>query len=187
MNSLSPANLLKGTMLVALFLSSCAIAGAQKPDSKNISDLFAEIKYHASLAEHDAELLESFTRSPSMSWRSHAHQLSLVREHVKDLLKDYNEMTALKDEGSPWQQEALDQLRPVVKGMADHLNATLDYQRENPTDVKMLTWVNYVHGNAEYATKASSLIHDLVDYGAARSSADSLEQQLKLPPHATND
>lgn len=187
MNYVSPANLLKGAALVALFLSSCAIVGAQRTDSKRISDLFAEIKQHASLAENDAQTLESFTRSPSMSWRGHAHQLSLTREHVKDLLNDYNQATRLRDEGSPWQQEAIDQLQPVLKGMADHLNAALDYQRENPTHVKMPPWVDYVRGNAEYATKASTLIHDLVDYESARSTADSLQQQMKLPSHGIND
>ena len=97
------------------------------------------------------------------------------------LLADYSEMARMRDEGSPWQQEAIDQLRPVLKGTADHLNATILHQRENPTHVKMAPFVNYVHGNTDYVTKAASLIHDLVDYGAARSTAEALQRQLDLP------
>jgi hypothetical protein len=187
MHYLSPANVLKSAALAALLFSSCAIVSAQNADSKKIAELFSEVKLHASHAEDDAQKLESFTRSPSISWQGHAAQLSLIRQHVNDLLSDYNEMARLRDEGSPWQQEAIDQLRPVLKGMADHLKATVDHQRENPTRVKMPPWVEYVRGNSEYATKASALIHDLVDYGAARSAADSLEQQLKLPAQARAD
>lgn len=181
MNYLSPANLLKGTAVLALLLSCGTFAGAQKADSKKIADLFTEIKGHATLADNDAQILESFTRSATISSRSHTNQLKLVQEHISDLLNDYNETARLKDEGSPWQQEAIDQLRPVLKSMADHLNATIKHQNENPSQVKMGPWRDYVHGNSEYIAKASSLIHDLVDYGAAKSASDSLEHQLQLP------
>lgn len=180
MNYLSPATLLKGTAALALFLSMCMPATAQKADSKQISDLFSEIKAHATLAEDDAQTLEAYTRS-NASWRSHADRLGLVKEHVNDLLEDYNRMVRLRDEGSPWQQDAIDQLSPLTKGMANRLAATIEHQRANPTHVKMPQWVEYVHGNSEYLSKASTLIHDLVDYGAAKSTAESLEKQLNLP------
>jgi len=40
-------------------------------------------------------------------------------------LADYGEMSRIREEGSPWQQDAIDQLGPVLKGMADHLTATI--------------------------------------------------------------
>ena len=180
MNYQSPANVLKGAAAVALLLSSCMFASAEKADSKKISDLFAEVKQHASLAEDDAQTLEAYTRSTSTSWEGHANRLRLVREHVSDLLEDYNETASLRDEGSPWQQDAIDQLRPVLKGMADHLTATLQRLRENPSRVQMPPYVGYVHRNAEYVTKASSLIHDLVDYGMAKAMIESLEKERNL-------
>jgi hypothetical protein len=183
MNRLLPVTLLKGAAVLALFVSGCMFATAQKPDSKQITDLFSEIKEHASLAENDAQTLESYLGS-NISWQGHADRLRLVKEHVNDLLNDYNTMVRLRDEGSPWQQEAIDQLRPLMKGMADHLTATIQHHREHPTHVKFEAWRDYVRGNSEYATKASSLIHDLVDYGAAKSTAESLERQLNLPADA---
>lgn len=180
MNHLSPATLLKGTAALALFLSMCVPANAQKADSKQISDLFSEIKEHATLAEDDAQTLEAYTRS-NISWQPHANRLRLIKEHVDELLRDYNEAARLRDEGSQWQQEAIDQLRPVMKGMADHLTATIQHQNKHQAEVKMKPYLDYVHGNTEYTSKASSLIHDLVDYGAARSTAESLEKRLNLP------
>ena len=186
MKYLSPVNILKGAAVLALFLSSPLIASAQNADSKKISNLFAEVKEHSTLAQADAEVLEAYTRSGT-SWQHHADQLRMMKEQVNDLLADYGEMARIREQGSPWQQEAIDQLRPVLKGMADHLNATIQHQRENPTHVKMRSYIDYVRDNSEYATRASSLIHDIVDYGAARSAAEALEQRLSLPPQAVTD
>lgn len=180
MKHLSPATLLNGMGALALLLSMCISASAKKADSKQISNLFSEIKQHASLAEDDAETLEAYTHS-NVSWESHANRLSQVKEHVDDLLSDYNEAVRLREEGSPWQQEAIDRLRPVLKGMADHLTATLQHHNANPTQVKVKPYVDYVHGITQYTSKASALIHDLVDYGAARNTAESLERHLNLP------
>jgi hypothetical protein len=186
MKYLSTANILNGAAVLAVLLSGSLMASAQNADSKKISNLFAEVKEHATLAEDDAQRLESYTRSDT-SWQLHADQLRQIREHVNDLLADYREMERLREEGSPWQQDAISQLRPVLKGMADHLSATIQHQRDNPTHVKMPPYVEYVHGNAEYATKASTLIHDLVDYGAAKSTAESLEKELALPSQVEKD
>jgi hypothetical protein len=179
MNYLSPANILKGATVFALLLSSCFIASAQNTDSKKISNLFGDIKEHSTLVKDDAQTMEAYTRS-GVSWQLHAGQLMLIREHVNDLLADYGEMSRIRDEGSPWQQDAIDQLGPVLKGMADHLTATIQHQRENPTHVNMPDFVDCVHANSEYATKAASLIHDLVDYGMAKTTAESLEKELQL-------
>jgi hypothetical protein len=186
MKCLSPANILKGAAVLALLLSSSLVASAQNADSKKISNLFVEVKEDSTLAQNDAETLEAYSRSGT-SWQLHADQLRMIKEHVNDLLADYNEMAGIRDEGSPWQQEAIDQLRPVLKSMADHLNATILHQRQNPTNVKMAPFVNYVHGNTDYVTKAASLIHDLVDYGRARSTADELQTELDLPLHAARE
>lgn len=181
---LSPATFLKGTAALALLISNCVFAGAQNPDSKQITDLFVEIKEHASLAEDDAQTLESYTRAKHISRQSHSGRLALIKEHVNELLNDYNQMVRLKDEGSPWQQQAIDQLSPLTKGMADHLTATMHFHLENPARVNFDPWRDYVRANSEYASKASSLIHDIVEYGAAKSTAESLEKQLNLPGNA---
>jgi len=186
MKCLSPSNILKGAAVLALLFSSCFSASAQNADSKKISHLFAEIKEHSTLAKDDAQSLEAYTRS-GVSWELHANQLMLIREHVNDLLADYGEMSRIREEGSPWQQDAIDQLGPVLQKMADHLTATIEQQRENPRHVNMPDFGDCVQANSEYATKAASLIHDLVDYGVARTAAESLEKELQLPSRAEKE
>jgi hypothetical protein len=180
MNRLSHAEFLTGVAALALLLFCGLGANAQSADCQKISNLFAEIKTHARLAVEDAEVLESYTRS-NTTWESHTHRLKMVREHVDDLLADYNQAQLLREDGSKWQQDGIDELRPVVKSMADSLTATIQHMNENPNQMKQRTYLDYVHQNREYLEKASSLVHDLVDYGAAKTTAESLEMQLKLP------
>ena len=180
MKYLSPAKVLKGAAMFALLLSSSLIMAAQKPDSAQISNLFTEIKEHASLAEHDAELLDSYTRSHG-SWKLHAYKLHDIKEHVNDLAHDYGEAERLREEGSPWQQDAIDRMRPLLQGMAAHLTATIEHQKKYPSHVRMQPYIDYVRANREYATKTSALIHDLADYGEAKAKSEQLEQKLRLP------
>jgi hypothetical protein len=182
MNYLSPAKVLKGAAMFALLLSSSLILIAQKADSAQVSKLLTEIKEHSSLAAHDAELLDSYTRS-QVSWKLHAYSLAEIKEHVNDLGRDFNEAQRLREEGSPWQQQAIDQIEPLLKGMAAHLSATIEHLNNNQGRVRMQPYVDYVRANQEYATKTSALIHDFVDYGDAKAKSEQLEQKLQLPDH----
>src|SRR5206468_4663681 len=101
----------EGSSCVGSAFSSCFIASAQNADSKKISNLFVDIKEHSTLAMDDAQALEAYTRS-GVSWQLHADKLERIKEHVNNLLADYRAMTRIREEGSPWQQDAIDQLGP---------------------------------------------------------------------------
>ena len=186
MKYLSPTSLLKGAAAFALLVFSSSIANAQKPDSKDITNLFTEIKEHAALANADAQKLDSYTRS-GVSWRLHADKLNEMKEHTNALLSDYSDSARMRDEGSGWQQDAIDQLQPVLIGMADRLTAAIQFQRENPTHVKMTPFIDLIRENCEYTSKAASLIHDVVDYGAAQSTVKSLQERLSVAPSLETD
>lgn len=177
--------MIRRLFIMSLSLSLLAIGipilRAQAPDSEKITKLFNEMKTHAVLAEEDADLLESYTRSTA-TWGSHARRLSDITVHVRDLLKDYNEAQAIRGEGSDWQKEAIDEIMPLVKGMADHLSASIDHLNKNQAHTSLKPWHDYVHGNREYIFKTADLIRAYVDYGEAKAKADVLEKKLELPP-----
>jgi len=118
-----------------------------------------------------------------VNWKLHANALANIQEHVNDLGRDYKEVERLREDGSPWQEDAIDQMRPLLQGMAAHLTATIGHLNNNQNHVRMQTYVDYVRGNRDYATRTSALIHDLVDYGEAKAKSEKLEQELLLPGH----
>ena len=158
------------------------VAPAQNADSKAINDLLKQVEAHAMLASDDSETLESYTRSHTMSSESHASRLRLIADHANNLIQDFDKLSAMRAEGSPWQQEAIDRVDPLLKEMADHLNTTIAHFKENKHRVNMPTFHDYVKANREYMGRTSELISSFVNYGETRAKANGLEAALDLPP-----
>lgn len=166
--------------VLALLLPISWFASAQTSDSATINELLANAKSHAYLATDDAGTLESYTRS-QLSWKSHALRLQTIKEHVNNLIKDVNELNSKRADGSPWQQEAIDRINPLLKEMADQLNTTIEHLNANPNRIQMQAYRDYVHANREVINRTHNMISDFLDYAEAKSKADSLEKALELP------
>jgi hypothetical protein len=166
--------------ILAFLLPMSLLVRAQAVDSPAVTNLLDEVKMHAWRAKDEAATLESYTRS-KLSSKSHGVQLNAIKDHVNDLLADCSKMSAMRDEGSPWQQEAIDRVNPLLHEIADHLSTTIEYLNNNQTRIHMQPFKDYVHANYQLISKAHDLLADFVDYGRARAQAASLEKELSLP------
>ena len=169
--------------LTALFVlvAGPSYATAQNRDSAAISKLLHEARTYAVQADSDAAELESFTNS-RLSWHSHAQQLEIIRGHVNNMGRVVKEMQDMKSEGSPWQQDAIDRIDPLLSLMAQQLTTIIEYGNKNPNRIHMPQYRDYVRSGAELASHTARLISDLVAYDRAQSRAQMLEQKLELPP-----
>jgi hypothetical protein len=181
MKALSNWNTCRIVAVLALLLPLSSFAAAPPPDSATITNLLDQARAHAALADDDAVTLESYTRSP-LSWQSHAARLTIIKEHVNNLIKDVNQLSSMRAEGSPWQQEAIDRVDPLLKEIADHLTTTIQHLNENQGQIQMQAFRDYVKVNSNLISKAHNMIADYVDYGQAKAKADALEQEHSLPP-----
>lgn len=154
---------------------------AQNPDSANINTLLQHAKEHAVQAHADAEKIESFTRS-TLHWRTHSDQIARMRENINELGKDVAALSGARAEGSPWQQDAIDHIDPLLQSMADHLSAMIRHLNENQNLVHMPPYVDYARANYQLSEKLLATIRDYADYAEAKSQAESLEQKLELAP-----
>jgi hypothetical protein len=179
------ATLKRGATLGMLALLPM-LAQAQKPDSTAISDLLKEAESHAVLAQQDAEELQAYSNS-TISWKSHANRLNAIRDHANDLLKDFNQLRSMREEGSPWQQEAIDRVDPLLHEMADHLSNTIAHFTENKNRIQMPQFRAYVKANQELMSRTSKLITDFVEYGETRAKEIALEKTLELSLTARED
>lgn len=177
-------------MRVRLLLSQIAALGAiaifsatlmaQTPDSQRVSTLLQHAREHAQHAELDSDALYAYTQS-GLSWQSHSRRLNLIREHVNELGKDARDLTDARAEASPWQQDAIDHINPLLREMADHLTATITHLNENKDRVHLRPFADYARGNYELSQKLRVLIDDYADYAQATQKADALEQKLAIP------
>lgn len=168
--------------LIALFalVAGPSYANAQNRDSAEISHLLNQAKSHAVQLDSDAAELESYSNS-RLNWHTHANQLELMRAHVNNLGKLLDQMHSMRSEGSPWQQDAIDRIDPLLRMMADQLTVTIEHGNKNPNTIHMMKYRNYTHACADLASRTARLISDIVAYDKAQSRAQMLEQDLELP------
>lgn len=157
---------------------------AQAPDSPKITALLQHAREHAAHANINAERIESYTRSRT-TWESHAAQLARMKENVNELGKDVATLTAAREEGSAWQQEAIDDINPLLRSMADHLSAMINHLSENQNQVHMPPYKAYATANYEFSQKLVVMINDYIDYAEAKSKTEALEQKLLASPEST--
>ncbi|HKR27597.1 MAG TPA: hypothetical protein VJS11_09080 [Acidobacteriaceae bacterium] len=153
----------------------------QAQDSANITALLQHAREHAAHANINAERIESYTRSKT-TWESHAAQLAIMRDSVNELGKDVAALTAARSEGSAWQQEAIDDVNPLLRSMADHLSAMINHLSDNQNQVHMPPYKDYARANYGFSQKLVAMINDYIDYAEAKSKTEALEQKLLLPP-----
>lgn len=172
--------------LIALFalVAGPSYANAQNKDSAHISRLLNEARSYAIQLDNDAAELESYSNS-NLNWHSHATQLNLMREHVNNLGKLHQQMQELQSQGSPWQQDAINRVDPLLRQMADQLTTTIEHGNQYPNRIHMMKYKNYTHACADLAARTSRLISDIVAYDRAQSRARMLEQDLELPASGT--
>ena len=179
---MKPARLLRRLTYLAVFVAFVAapISRAQVQDSAEINNLLSQSKTHARLAVNDAEKLDSYLRS-HVSWQTHAMSLESMKEHVNELGRLHMELANARDQGSAWQQDAIDRIEPLLQSMADHLTATINHLNQNVNRVQMPAYLDYVKANYELAQKAAQAIDDYVEYSQVKVRTDRLELKLEVP------
>ena len=179
---MKPVRLLRRLTYLAVLIAFVAapISRAQVQDSAEINDLLSQAKTHARLAVNDAETLDSYLRS-HVSWQTHAMSLESMKEHVNDLGKIHMELSNSRDQGSAWQQDAIDKIEPLLQSMADHLTATINHLNQNVSRVQMPAYRDYVQANYELAQKAAQTIDDYVEYSQVKVKTNRLEMKLEVP------
>lgn len=179
MKLLTRLTTISGLAILALLLPAGTLA-AQNPDSAAVSKLLQEVKSHAAEADEDAHELASYTLS-DLGWQTHAKQLNLMKEDVNALIRDSNRLGSMRDEGSPWQQDAIDRISGLLPEMAAHLTNTINHLNDNKNRTKLQPYRDLALTNQTIIHKAHEIISDYVDYGEAKAKADTLEKQLQLP------
>ncbi|HEV2280071.1 MAG TPA: hypothetical protein VGS02_17970 [Acidobacteriaceae bacterium] len=166
-----------------LAMGAILVAGAnlaaQNADSAKITTLLQHAREHAATANADAEQIDAYTLSRT-DWRLHSDRINIMKENFNELAKDVGELTAAREEASPWQKEAIDDINPLLRSLADHMTAMINHLNDNPNRVHMPAYVSYAKANYELSQKLLAMINDYVGYAEAKARAEDLEQKLAL-------
>ena len=103
-----------------------------------------------------------------------------MKEHVNDLGKVSQQLSNQRDRGSPWQQEAIGQIDPLLRDMADQLSTTINHLNDNHSRFELAMYRDHLQANHDLASKTAELMNDMVEYDRSSSKARAIEQKLEL-------
>lgn len=102
------------------------------------------------------------------------------QRYVNDLGQLFEKMEAVRDSASPWQQQAIDRMIPLMKDLASNTTAAINHLNENKLRPTGGNYPEYLKENAETAHELSNMISSFVQYGQTRAKLEKLEQRLEI-------
>src|SRR4030088_3078291 len=173
--------LVAGVLVTLLVFSPLATLATSQNNEENtvVTRLLADARDKAAVLSRDADEMEALTRS-DVSWQTHAVMLTTIKEHVNDLARTIEKHNTSRSSASPWQQQAIDRVMPLMKDLAANTTAAINHLNENKLRPTTGSYPEYLKENAETAHELSDMISSFVRYGDTRARLEKLEQRLEV-------
>jgi hypothetical protein len=166
-------------VLVSTWMLSAPTVYAQGNENPQVTRLLAEARDKAAQLSRDADDMEALIRS-DVSWESHAAMLDQIKQHVNDLGRIAKQLEESRSSASPWQQQAIDRMMPLLKELAANTTAAINHLNENRLRPTTGNYPEYLKENAETAHQLSDMVSSFVRYGETRARLEKLEQRLEV-------
>ena len=113
-------------LMTLMFLLVATLLPAQNTENPEVAQLLLDCRDHAIQLSRDADELESLTRS-NASWQSHAVKLEEMKDDVNAMGRLAPKLLESRDSASPWQQQAIDRMMPLLNELAANTNAAIQH------------------------------------------------------------
>lgn len=165
-----------GVLAVALLSLAPMVASAQAvKDSPEFSGFLAQAKSEAVEVQRVAEEMATFTNA---SWQTQALKLDELKTHLNKLGEFVINMNNV-EAPSPWQQNAISELGPIVEQLAG--NVTMAYYHLDATRQSYMfsSFPEYVAANAELAARMTQIFSEYSAFDQAKQKAKETSDQLQ--------
>jgi hypothetical protein len=134
------------------------------PDSADITKLLTDTRAIAAMLRADSNEMESFTRSKA-TWENYSSKLFTITGHINNAGELLAKLKGAESTGSPWQQETIKRIEPLLQEMASNLTTTINTLKDNPKRVHFPEFISYVKANATLAIDLESMLRTSIGYG----------------------
>jgi Glu-tRNA(Gln) amidotransferase subunit E-like FAD-binding protein len=148
------------------------------------ADVAAELdaaKAEAAELARDADEMTGLIRSDA-SWQSHAETLNRIKDHVNNMGKIVAKLQQERDEASPWQQQAIDRMIPMLKEVAANTTAAIEHLNSNQSRPVSGNYKDYLEQNAYTSHELADMISSVEQYDRTRTKLERLQDKLESPP-----
>src|ERR1700722_8274228 len=156
------------------------IAYATKDENPELTQLLADANDEAFDLARDATNTQMLIRTDE-NWVDHALMLAKVKGHVDNLALIIEKLNKAQKSGSELQEQAVEQMLPLVKQLSANTTAAINYLKQSKTRPISDTYTQYLEKNADTARQLSSMISSLIDYEKSMTEIENLRSKLDVP------
>ena len=154
----------------------------RKPANAEVAAQLDAAKAEASELARDADDMTALLHSDT-NWQSHADTLNRIAEHVNNMGKILEKLQSERDEASPWQQQAIDRMVPLLKDIAANTTAAIEHLNKNQSRPVSGDYKNYLEQNADTAHELADTISAFDKYARTRARLEELQDKIESPSH----
>ena len=173
--------LLMGSLLLTSALFPNRASAIQNTENAGVQDLLYQSREEAIGLDRDADQMEMLVRS-DLDWTTHAVYLESVKTHVNRLGQIIGKLQSERDQASPWQQQTIDRIIPMLREIAANTTKAIDHLNTNQVRPVSGDYPTWLRANAETAHELAQLISDTIDYGQTRARLEKLATELQINP-----
>jgi hypothetical protein len=163
-------------LAVALLSFAPMLASARvTKDSPEFSGFLAQARSEAVQVQRISEEMYTFS---NISWQTQAAKLDELKTHVNKLGEFVVSMNKA-EAPSPWQQNAISELTPLVQELAGNVTMAVYHLDATRDTYGFSSFPEYVAANAELAPEITQMISDYVAYDEAKQKAKETADELQ--------
>ena len=171
--------LVSGALTSLMVFLLATLCQAQVQENPEVTKLLAQARDQAAVLSRDADEMEALTRTQA-SWETHADVLHRIKEDVNNMAPIVKKLEQERNSASPWQQQAIDRMLPLLRELATNTTAAINHLNQNKTRPATPDYAEYLRENADTARQLADSISNFVQYGQTRARMEQLEQKLEI-------
>jgi signal transduction histidine kinase len=171
------ALLVIAVLIVPLLFQWPLAAYVTRPENQQLTDLLSDASNEALELASDATEMQTLTLNDT-NWVTHALMLANVKGHVDNMALLIDKLTKAQKSGSELQEQAAQQMLPLVKELSANTTAAINYLNRNKSRPISDSYTRYLDKNAETARQLSSIISSLLEYQKGMADIEKLRSKL---------
>lgn len=160
-------------------IAGFVVLRAQEP--QDINRLLADAKGQSYAVSFDAAILNSYMRQPQLHWKTHAIEITRMKEDINLVGKTVAKLNESRVGAAGWQKNAIDRIIPLMQEIAANTTAAIEFLNNNQTQ-PLITgdYRDYIESNADLSGQLSDLIAKYVDYGNTKDRYENLRKSIQI-------
>ena len=177
MGGVQNALLVIGVLIVPLLFQGPLAAYATRPENQELTELLSDASGEALKLAGDADEMQTLIFNDA-NWVTHELMLAKVKGHVDNMALIIEKLSKAQKSGSELQEQAVQQMLPLVKELSANTTAAINYLNQNKARPISDSYTQYLNKNAETAHQLSSIISSLLEYQKGMADIEKLRSKL---------